>query len=644
MSFMFLCCSLSAVSEAFPTYMEAWSTSIAAMRPPSTSALSLSTQTYQHSNIPAFCLTRYHIYTYVSCITFGMSEPHYGQKWRGLPWSQWENIVKTPTIANLRVLIERYNQTAKLVFPQNLVKQQMVELAMVTLDKHAPRLDNKQVRDVFSFSLQGNAVKPSRQNPHFNNNRQGLVSIPKTPIISDQLRLTCISEAQTANRRFLQAVYRQSWQLLDIYLPYIPAQPLSGGRIVDSNAALQSLLLGHSPDPGISWLQLDFNSSPIGDEQYAFSTSGKIFPCRGRGPIWKENSCALDCAIVAARLLNLGRTVADKGEKTHEDWSAALRPLVTHFINVVSQPWEGLDDTESWDHRQKFLTRFLRDFNGSNKNPTQFGEFLPVTAVWGLSTSGMMQFSFSFCTRSVCSQCKERTETSLSTFQVITLSEIKNAAKKKRPTMTALLNSFFSGEKRKCEDCKSPKTRTRWKAVHGSLPSRLAILPAQSYRDVARATSQSIEIKYVDTKATPNTATYRWLGGIYQSAGHYRLYWNDCGPSAENPNKDSGPLMVYDGMKLEGSIVGGLIAKVPSKWSKGADILFYERVEPSATTLQYAAESIKQGVDDALQQQLQPSQPAQSNQVHLSNTYEAPQQVKKTNKRKRKSNSPTESK
>ena len=521
-----------------------------------------------------------------------------------------------------------------LTFPQTLIKQSLVERAMVTLDKHDPTLNNEQVTQAFGLFLNEQSIY---QDYHLHEVAHGKVFGPSTLITSDQLQLTYIYEARTAIRRFLKATYRQSWQLDDDCLPYLPAHSLSGGHIISSKDALQNLL-GLSPYPGISWLEVDI----VG---YAFANPGQIFPCRGRGPVWKNNSCALDCAIVAARLLNLGRTVADRENILGTDWETALPPLVRHFIKLVAQPWEELDDKTSYGYREIFLIDFLKEYNTTNNNPTRIGDYLPATAVWLLSTSGIKQKCFSTCQNwSGCSKCTvadvppTHTPVTHTDVPLIQMNDAWKAKLGERPSMSALLNQFFEHTIKDCRRCKSqpPGTRTTWKAVTGKLPPRLTVLPDRTYRDVVEATSSSIEIQFLDEKGTAHLVTYRWLGGIYQLDGHFRLYWNDCGP-----NEDDGKVMVYDGLKLEGLIIGRVIpgrldSKVPPEWCQGTDILFYERVEPSTEALQHAAEAIKREVDHVLQEQLQLWQPAPRNPAQGQHVQpHALQPVQQVNKRKR---------
>lgn len=141
--------------------------------------------------------------------------------------------------------------------------------------------------------------------------------------------------------------------------------------------------------------------------------------------------------------------------------------------------------------------------------------------------------------------------------------------------------------------------------VQGELPHRMAVntpsvpITNRAYnRDIVGATSDMIEIEYT-TGAGPKTAYYRWLGGIYHHQKHYRLYWTD---------RDSGTsenMIVYDGMRLGGSLIGGVPVlntknAVPEPWSRGCDVLFYERIYPEKA--QANAEDIRIKCDDILAQ------------------------------------------
>ncbi|MCJ1461722.1 hypothetical protein MMC07_000321 [Pseudocyphellaria aurata] len=543
--------------------------------------------------------------------------PRYGRKWRKLPWSHWENIVKKPTVAELRDLCERYNQSFAMIFPATLIKQTMVEMAMHAVDLYKPPLDDEQVKKAFGFFASAtDTAELSEQNPAFGNVTQ---APPDRLLTPEQL--------QTIIRRYLQDVCRQSWRVAPDCVPYLPARPSHGGRTISSESSLQS-----RAGP-VSWLKVAIRPSGSGRTKMEFSQSGKLFPCRGRGPIWHNNSCALDCAIVAARLLNLGRTVADRGPETHADSSSALPPLTRYFMDLIKLPWEDLDDKRSYAYRKKFLVMLLEQLNtstGTNQKQIQIGEFVSVIAVWNASTLGMKQLSFSTHISSMCIKCGKRTTGSTSLNQCIYLDQIKDTLEEdigKQPwSMSDILNRFFGTQRRRkpCAGCKSLDTRIFWRSVVGHLPQRLVVLPDQGYRDVRMATNNSIEFRYVDATNTSRVATYRWLGGIYKSGVHYRLYWTDHGEPndarIDSTSENYNETMVYDGMELGGYIIGGVIpevvpgdpeAKVPQLWSTGTDMLFYERVESSATALQSTADAIKLEAVRVVSELLQQSKPTQ---------------------------------
>ena len=392
------------------------------------------------------------------------------------------------------------------------------------------------------------------------------------------------------------------------FYPYLPAQPIHGGHTIDSKAKLQSLL-GQVGNPHISSLRVGVYTRLSGEKihkfqpmnSHHFQERGSIVPCRGRGPFWQQNSCALDCVIVAARLLNLGITVADRGNATRDDWLKSLWPLERLFMGLIGIPWEGISNADSIVARHRFLAKFLNEFNHPEASDKYLiGDFLPAISIWHLCTPGMRQFRFSAHKYTLCSKCDKPNPKGTPTPSYDIALPQMNATMRQtlgnRPSMAKLLNLHFRNPEKDCRQCGSKSTLSTWTVVAGELPTRLVVLPDATYRDVAGATSRSIPIIYYDDSGQPNSATYRWLGGIYQYGGHYRVYWTDC-----KSNEESDNYMLYDGMMLEGLIVGGIVphyadAIIPSHWSKGADILFYERTDPDVEAVGYAEQVIRKEV------------------------------------------------
>ena len=605
-----------------------------------------------------------------------MSQAQYGQPWRGQSWDSWRAIVTRPTIATLRALVNDYTPGSGPVIGGTPVKHNMVQLAMRALDDHTPLLNDEEVKKAFASAgsaqrssnsavyspelstttRQGNPEWPQPSRPSapsstgieavqvsekfFSGGPIPSISdaMSKQPITSAQLHLTYLFEARRAIRRFLNTTYHQSWQLEESCQPYLPDRLYCGGRIVSSIDMLQNLLgkardpMTVTPndsslraprkpsvlvaDPQITSLQVRFY---LGNprHQYAFSEQGQTLPFRGKGPIWSNNSCALDCAIVASRLLNLGLTVADRGSQIRSKWESDLPRVERSFLGLSRIPWERFTDTIGIRAKSAFLRTFLDVYNRpTNPKPTKPGDFMPATGIWSLSTSSMMQLNFNVLARSLCSKCGKGGPESTKSSEIqheVSLLHMNDRTKQEigeSPTMSQLLTQYFGKKTKDCRGCSSSGKRLTWKAIHGHLPPRLVVLPDGGYRDIADATSCRIEFQYAGLDGVWKTALYRWLGGIYQAANHFRLYWNDCEPNAENDT-----LIIYDGLQLGGSIVGGVTPvdpdrKIPPFWSNGTDILFYERIESNPAALKHAADALKREIDGFLLNPIPQADPA----------------------------------
>ncbi len=426
---------------------------------------------------------------------------------------------------------------------------------------------------------------------------RGHLFIEEEVVTVDQLPPTCIKSAHTMIEGFLRSVYHQCWQLRESKAPYLPAPPIQGGHIVDSVSAVHKLLdLRPQPAPIIKVKIL-----PRLDG-YVFSATGNLYPCRGVGPLWYQNSCSIDCVIVAARLLNMGRTVQDMGSVTSaNEWFQKLPPLVKAFQKLIAREWESSAQNDiSEEVRENFLTMFQKQYSIVRKR----SEFLAVTQIWAAATNGMLQLQFTTRRDAYCAQCKMTSYGQIRTHCDITLAKMDDALERKigkRPTMSKLLNEHFHKQSGNCADCKTTHRRESWLSVVKDLPPRLVVFPHEDNRNVPGAIPSSpIKIRYCHPDGEPGTAVYRWLGGIYLKDSHFRLYWNDCRPNDQGCNK----LMMYDGKALQGLIVGGLDptdpeTKVPPGWAEKTDILFYERVEDSTDSLRKASSALVDFIAEA---------------------------------------------
>ena len=344
---------------------------------------------------------------------------------------------------------------------------------------------------------------------------------------------------------------------------------------------------------------------PIQD--YMFSGAGKLYPYRGRGPVWGNNSCALDCVLVAARLLDIGLTTADIGNPTREQWLASLDDFEVAFIDTVHADWDIYTEETSIARRRLFMNQFL-DRSNSKKPATApkslLGNFLASTAVWEECTSMARQFAFRTYPINICASCGyskpfERNEGEL---RSITLSD-PTPTQNSDTSMAELLQRWFGvpgqaehRQHRLPNGCGGRGLFTR-RVIVGEMPHRLAVLPSTQYRNIRGATDDTINFQYRGPDEREHPVIYRWLGGIYKQMNHFRVYWRD------NSYPDlSGNIKIYDGKLLLGTLLGGVPPqhpeyKVVDWWAGGTDILFYERVDVNDA---YVASKITQEVSQKI--------------------------------------------
>lgn len=359
------------------------------------------------------------------------------------------------------------------------------------------------------------------------------------------------------------------------------------------------------PGPDISFVRMWLRGTP---QQYDFAADGPIHAYRGRGPIWQNNSCALDCCIVAGMFLDAGYTIADRGSQSRAAWAASLTTVQTAFITAVKSTWNTFSPDESRKARDDCFNALIHSYNKSNQQAAPNaplvarGKFLPAVGVWSLCSMNFHQFTFVTKYAYACTSCKSRTlTTNASPLSSVNI-EIRQGEETKadRPSIQQLLRRYFGLiSKKDCPKCGNKGCRARRRALVGDLPPRLVVQPHPSMRYIPNSASDQISFEYEDEGRQIRRAVYRWLGGIYQYKRHYRTYWNDC-----NIGETSRHLRLYDGQYVDGIILGGIAPanssrrRVPPEWDDGADLLFYERVDNEVMAdvlgvIQAGVESIK---------------------------------------------------
>lgn len=404
-------------------------------------------------------------------------------------------------------------------------------------------------------------------------------------------------------------------------------QPMEGHSLllpVENQAAIKVIvhknafeyLFDDKTNPGIHSIQIEI---PPGDIPYKhrilISRVGYALPYRGCGPVWDQNSCHVDCCIVAGRLMSVGQVQADRLSTSEGNKPKESLDFQINFRDFAALPWETYKKATSVAYRHAFLRNYFVRRDQLEKCG-RWGQMLAANDSWQVCAAGFGQFEYAYYLQTTCDKCSKVTpkptnipKTGVLEFDAPTMAYWKFT---ERDDITQLFNKHFSPKPFK--NCAKPGCRGqtfRTRIIEGELPERLVIptpsipstkadrSPILKDRDILGATSNRITVTYQSTTGQ-KIAHYRWLGGIYKFELHFRLYWSD------RVAGDGDNLMVYDGMRQNGSIIGGVpqyspYNAVPPPWSQGCDVLFYERVYPEEA--QIKANRIRAMVDEILNQE-----------------------------------------
>lgn len=419
-----------------------------------------------------------------------------------------------------------------------------------------------------------------------------------------------------AVRRYLMQVTDDRLQPMEGYRYLLPVQNLGANKTIVEGKAFK-LLLDDKNDPGILSIQSEFIQRQVPETHaYQCSRIGYPLPYRGRGPEWFQNSCHVDCCIVAARLMSVGQVKADLLEQFRPNELKDLTPFQKCFRDILALPWEMFTRETNVRRRHGFLDRYYARRAELQKGGEK-GSMQAANDSWQICAEGFGQFEYAVHKQTSCDKCSyvshapaNQTKTGVLEFDAPNIAYWRG---QERDNITGLFRKHFNARPFrggcKQKGCGGQALRTR--IIHGELPQRLVLptptippvkagqSPIPKDRDVAGATSNLIAITY-PTATGQEIAHYRWLGGIYEHKMHFRLYWSD------RNSGDGENLIVYDGTKLQGSIIGGVPPRdphnaVPPPWSQGCDVLFYERIYPEKAHLN--GEAIRAKIDDILNQE-----------------------------------------
>lgn len=318
-----------------------------------------------------------------------------------------------------------------------------------------------------------------------------------------------------------------------------------------------------------------------GNEKYSIVKDGDCLKYCGRGPIWKDNSCFWDSIVVSCRMLNAGSTYLDRGVSPGA-WEDGLTTIQRAFLDVLRMDWDFFDETTSIAQRDMFLELFHRESSdeGIKPKPKPRGEMDSAAARWNDIAGPFNQFSFRAHVRRQPCSCQNRGPSCTPTEDMRYITPPYQEPDKKGVTISNLLQRWSHFIRPHC----SSGGRKTTNVIHGNLPLRLVVQITAGTR-LLDHTSQDISFSYTRIEpASGNESSehvcYRWLGGIYCSGAHFRVYWNDSAWGAKTVES----LQVYDGRQAAGAIIGNVppaseLEPIPGYWMKYCPpLLFYEQV------------------------------------------------------------------
>ncbi|KKY18178.1 hypothetical protein UCRPC4_g05063 [Phaeomoniella chlamydospora] len=384
-------------------------------------------------------------------------------------------------------------------------------------------------------------------------------------------------------------------------------------------------------DHACARISLAFKNNPW---SYDFAAGGEGHDFYGYGPTWWNNSCAWDSIIVLTKLLHSSSNILSRLDKT------ILRPDQRLFLQHVLFDYTTMTEQRSIAYRNSFIAYYAAAHKERNPSSQPFvpGQMQYVLRLWEDITTNFRTFTIQCRTvidECPCKNTSQRVRKAScipgitpSIQQASTLSSTSTLPHHTQQIdLQILLQRYFKRIDR-CNAC-GHGTRSERSVITGSLPSHLVV--TLSAPIIPLSHTRKFELTYDQmTSESPTSsletqthkATYRWLGGIYVkdlgNIPHFTVFWND-GPDH---------FIHYDGLKINGAIVGGLRApstthenRIPESWMrKTPPLLIYERViedqevsepeiadDPTCATITSTVAQIMQTIESNLRSRPTPS-------------------------------------
>ncbi|KAL4892758.1 hypothetical protein BDV59DRAFT_202499 [Aspergillus ambiguus] len=332
--------------------------------------------------------------------------------------------------------------------------------------------------------------------------------------------------------------------------------------------------------------QLKLSVDPLNPTRFFFDNHcGQKYPYRGRGPVWNNNSAAIDCVIVAGRLLDAGSTVIDRAR---DGWSQNLTPVQRSFIEATDINWDTCSIELSWTLRDCFW-----DIVATHTQDVHVGRTGPLWTIWNAATSAFEQFSYVFDEEIVYCPCMARDPMRIVRGRNSCVFPPARVDHTVPVRLQDVLSRVFAPKYlANCHRCGAPDIIDH-RRIFRQMPARL--VGSLDGTEAIQDHTVDMTFAYVDENGEDRIAVYRWLGGIYCLDDHFRLFWTET----KRGEPDAGTVAVYDSTMCNGAIVGGVSQahpddKVPDVWWRGRPVplLFYERIEnPSTAVLNLAVQA-----------------------------------------------------
>jgi hypothetical protein len=485
--------------------------------------------------------------------------------WWKQEWNNWSRIFRRFIIVNFEQIFRTYNQDShKANVLENKSKNEHIIKIMRVLNKHTSHLINEWISKIIIDFLIVQFVFVSI-----------FVSI-------DVFYESNLIKIERILRLYLKKEFHKIWQLEVKANNSTNMIKFCFIEVVESQIEFRRLW-NHQVNEDISHLRLQLVSSNV--SMYEFFKIDSLYSYRDRDSSWRNISCAIDCCVVATRLLNLEFIVQDKENFITNEWRKSFFLLQRSFLRLIIRSWKKLFNDECFQIRNNFYVIFLQSLNTSNKRLRE-DNFLSVVELWNLCTSDMHQLFFSKTRYFVCSKCNVRllTHAQNSVNQhFVEIDESNENARTKlslSSNMTRLINHYFESQKRLCRTCNT-RIKTYHRIIQENLFSRLVVYSSMTDKNAfIKATFHCMLIKYKTSENQTKKVLYRWLKNIFVNQNHFRFYWSNYKHFIKNVEK----LLLYDDKMLEDAIMNDVNSiniehKISRRWKENINILFYEQIK-----------------------------------------------------------------